>query len=355
MVPPNQPKGNETNKQGTPRTTPTQAQKKAIPTPKPPVPPKKKSNSALIPILVSVGILMLGAVAWLSYDSMKKSRALEQKIAVLKEAEKVRTELENQYNDAIAELDALKGNNEQINALIDQQKAELESQKNEIGRLLRDQRKLNAARAEINQLKNDVANSIAEIEQLKADQEMLAEQNLMLKGERDSLTMTLQTKTIENQELSVARAQLVSETQSLSHSVEKGSVIMVKDVKVTGQKVRNGGKASNRDKAKKIDQLKVCFTTVVNDLVQPGMEQFFIRIVSPAGETLAIDDLGSGSIMSKAGENLTYTQVKEYDYANDEADLCFLWNPNSPFSPGSYNVEIYNKGYLAGIGAFELK
>ena len=61
---------------------------------------------------------------------------------------------------------------------------------------------------------------------------------------------------------------------------------------------------------------------------------------------MAIDDLGSGSIMSKSGENLTYTQVKEYDYANDEADLCFLWNPNSPFSPGSYNVEIYNKGDL---------
>jgi len=356
MVPPNQPKGNEANKQGTSKTTPTQAQKKAVPTPPPPVPPKKKkSNGALLPILITVGILMLGTVAWLSYDSMKKSRALEQKIAVLKESEKVRMELENQYNEAIAELDALKGDNDQINALIDQQKAELAAQKNEIGLLLRDQRKLNAARAQVKELKETIAVSIAEIEQLQAEQEMLANQNLVLKGERDSLTMTLQAKNTEYQKLNTARAQLVSETEELSLSVEKGSVIMVKEVKVTGQKVRKGGKATDRDKAKKIDQLKVCFTTVVNDLVQPGMEQFFIRIVNPAGETLAIDDLGSGSIMSKAGDNLTYTQVKEYDYANDEADLCFLWNPNSPFSPGQYAVEIYNKGYLAGIGDFELK
>lgn len=355
MVPPNQPKGNSNNPSGTSKTPlSTQTNKKAIPTP-PPVPPKRKSNNTLIPILIAIGVLMLGAVAWLSYDSMKKSRALEQKIATLKESEKIRTELENQYNDAIAELDALKGDNEQINALIDQQKVELEAQKNDIGRLIRDQRNLNAARAQIKELKETIAGSIAEIEQLNAEQEMLAQQNLLLKDERDSLTLTLQVKSSENEELNVARAQLVNETESLSKSVEKGSVIMVKSVQVAGQKLRKGGKASDKDKAKKIDQLKVCFTTVVNDLVPPGPEKFFIRIINPAGETMAIDDLGSGSIMSKSGDNLTYTQMKEYDYANDEADLCFLWNPSMAFDPGKYNVEIYNKGYLSGIGNFELK
>ena len=355
MAHPNDPKGNSAKAKGTSQTPPI---KKAIPTPPPrrPVPPKKKTNGALIPILVAVGILLLGVLAWFSYDSMKKTRVLEQKVALLKESEKVRTELENQYNDAIAELDGLKGDNEQINALIDQQKAELAAQKNDIGRLLRDQRKLNAARSQIAELKTTIASSIAQIEQLNAEQEMLAQNNLMLKDERDSLTASLQMKSTENQELSVARAQLVSETESLSKSVEVGSVILVKEVKVTGQKTRKSGKASDRDKAKKVDQLKVCFTTVVNDLVQPGTEKFFIRIVNPSGETLAIDDLGSGTVTnSKTGESVAFTQVKEYDYVNDEADLCFLWNPNTAFDAGKYEVEIYNKGYLSGKGDFELK
>jgi myosin heavy subunit len=355
MVPPNSPKGTNPQKTGTPQTTPTQKSSSSSPAP-PPIPPKKKSSGALVPILVGLGVIMLLAVAWLSYTSMIKARALEQKIALLEESEKVRQELENQYNEAIAELDALKGDNEQINALIDQQKAELAAQKNEIGRLLRDKRKLDAARAQIAELKTTVANSIAEIEQLQAEQEMLAQQNLLLLDEKDSLTATLQMKASENQELSKVKAKLVSETKSLSKSVEVGSVVLVKKVKVTGQKLRKGGKASDRDKAKKVDQLKVCFTTVVNDLVQPGTEQFFIRIINPNGETLAIDDLGSGTMMnSKSGERVEYTQVKEYDYSNDEADLCFLWNPNTPFDSGQYDVEIYNKGYLAGTGSFELK
>lgn len=351
MVPPNDPK----------KTGPRQTQpvKKTVtgkpPTPPSPVPPKKP-QSPLVPVLLVIGLLMLGAVGWLTYNSMSTTRALEQKVAELEEAEKLRGELENQYNEAIAELDALKSDNDQINALIDQQKAELESQRNEINRLLRDKRQLDAARAELREIKANVEAYVAEIEQLKAEQEMLAQENLLLQGERDSLSATLEMKVGENQELSEARAQLVSERDELSRSVELGSVVKVKDVKVTGQKLRKGGKAADRNNAKKVDQLKVCFTTIVNDLVQPGTEEFFIRIISPKGETLAIDDLGSGAIVNnKTGEEVRYTQVKEYDYANDETQLCFLWNPNMPFQSGKYDVEIYNKGHLSGVGTFELK
>ena len=351
MVPPNDPKKSTGTRQ-------TQPVKKAIPTTPPPpiVTPKKKANSPLVPILLTIGLLMLGAVGWLTYNSMSTTRALEQKIAELEEANKLRAELENQYNDAIAELDALKGDNDQINALIDQQKAELESQRNEINRLLRDKRKLDAARAELREIRATVEGYIAEIEQLKADQEMLAQQNEMLQGQNDSLSTTLQLRVGENQELTEAKAQLVSERDELTRSVELGSVVKVKEVKVTGQKLRKSGKATDRDNAKKIDQLKVCFTTIVNDLVEPGTEEFFIRIISPKGETLAIDDLGSGAIVnSKTGEEVRYTQVKEYDYANDETQLCFLWKPNMPFQSGKYDVEIYNKGHLSGVGTFELK
>ena len=60
-------------------------------------------------------------------------------------------------------------------------------------------------------------------------------------------------------------------------------------------------------------------------------------------------------INKKTGEEIRYTQVKEYDYVNDETDLCFDWQPNTPFQKGNYDVEIYNKGHLAGKGNFVLK
>ncbi len=335
---------------GSKQTPPTQ--KSAIPS----APPPKKPNNALLPILLTIGFLMLVGVAWLTYNSMSTTRALEQKVAELQEAEKLRAELETQYNEALAELDQLKGDNEQINALIDQQKMELQSQKNQIAVLLRDKRKYDAARAEIRTLKENLANYIAEIEQLQANQEMLVQENSMLKSERDSLTLTLQAKLGENEQLNEAKAQLVVEKEELAKSVEIGSIIKVKNVKVTPQKVKKSGKTADQKAAKRTDQLKVCFTTVVNDLVTPGTEKFFIRIISPQGETLAIDELGSGTITdSGTGEEVRFTQVAEYDYVNDETQLCFNWKPDMPFQSGQYDVEIYNKGYMAGNGSFKLK
>lgn len=292
----------------------------------------------------------------MTYKGIETTRALEQKVAELQEAEKLRVELENQYNEAITELDALKSDNEQINALIDQQKAELMSQKNDIANLMRDKRKYDAARAEIRNLKERLAGYVAEIEQLQSESEMLAQENVMLKDERDQLNQTLQAKLGENEELTLAKAQLVNEKEDLAKSVEIGSVVQVKGVKVTPQKVRKSGKTADQKAAKRTDQLKVCFTTIVNELAKPGTEKFFIRIINPSGETLAIDDLGSGIIKdSQTGEQVQFTQVAEYDYMNDETQLCFNWKPDTSFDSGNYEVEIYNKGYLAGKGNFSLK
>lgn len=326
--------------------------KSAIPSP----PPPKKSNNSLIPILLSIGFLMLVGIAFLTYKGIKTTRALEQKVAELQEAEKLRAELDNQYNEAVTELDALKSDNEQINALIDQQKKELMEQKNDIANLMRDKRKYDAARAEIRNLKERLAGYVAEIEQLQAESEMLAQENTMLKDERDQLNQSLQAKLGENEALASAKAQLVNEKEKLSKSVEVGSVVQVKSVKVTPQKVRKSGKTADQKAAKKTDQLKVCFTTIANELVKPGNEKFFIRIINPRGETLAIDNLGSGIITnSRTGEEVRFTQVAEYDYMNDETQLCFNWKPETAFESGDYEVEIYNKGYLSGKGTFNLK
>lgn len=276
-------------------------------------------------------------------------------MAELEESEKLKAELEGQFNQAIAELDALKGENEQINALIDQQKAELEAQKDQITLLLRDKKKLDAARREINGLRAKVSEYIAQVEQLRAEQEQLTQDNERLKADTDSLSYTLQSKLAENETLSTAKAQLVSEREELSKSVQAGSVIKVKDIKVTGMKVKKSGKATERESAKRVDQLKICFTTIANDVVQPGTEKFYIRVISPKGETLAIDDLGSGTTVDKNGQEVRFTQVQEYDYANDETQLCFVWKPNVPFQSGKYKVEIYNKGFFAGSDDFELK
>jgi hypothetical protein len=338
-----------------PSNQPGQQGQNPVTPPTPPQPLAKKSSAPWVPIIIVAGLLLLGVAAYLTYSSMSITRQLEQKVAELEESEKLKAELEGQYNQAIAELDALKGDNEKINALIDEQKAELVAQKEQITVLLRDKKQMDAARREIAGLKSKVAAYIAQVDQLKAEQEQLTQDNQQLKADKDSLSFTLQSKVAENETLSTARAQLVSEKDELTKSVTAGSVIKVKDIKVTGMKVRKSGKTSEKESAKRVDQLKICFTTIANDVVQPGNEKFYIRVINPKGETLAIEDLGSGSTVDKNGQEVRFTQVQEYEYANDETQLCFLWKPNTPFQGGKYKVEIYNKGFFAGSDDFELK
>jgi fibronectin type 3 domain-containing protein len=81
-----------------------------------------------------------------------------------------------------------------------------------------------------------------------------------------------------------------------------------------------------------------------------------VRIVNPRGETLAVEDLGSGTTTNeKTGEQVRFTQTAETQYNNDEQQLCLSWKPNTNFESGKYAVEVFNKGFLVGTSSFELK
>lgn len=317
----------------------------------------KKKQQNIIAIAATIGVILLGVIGWLAYSNMTKANKLEQTVFQLEESNNLRSELEVQYNQALSDLESQKTDNEELNAMIDQQKAELEASKKKINGLLATKGKLNKARVEIENLRTQVSGYIAQIDELKAANEMLVGENETLTEEKNSLAANLDTKVAENEELSAARAKLVNEKADLSAKVGIASVIKMKNVKVEGMKIKNSGKATVVSRAKQVDKVKVCFTTLDNDVVAAGTERFFIRLINPLGETLAIEDMGSGVMTNKAtGEEIRFTQYEEVDYMNEESNSCLYWQPtNLAFMAGDYSVEIYNKGYLAGMGSFNLK
>ena len=319
--------------------------------------PKKDNQQNIIAIAATVGVILLGVIGWLAYSNITKANKLEQTVYELQESNNLRSELEVQYNQAISDLESQKTTNEELNAIIDQQKEELEAQKRKIAGLLSAKGKLKKARIEIENLKAQVGGYLAQIEELKAANEMLATENQNLNEEKNKLAADLDSKTAENEMLNEVKTKLVSEKEDLSKKVSIASVIKMKNVKVEGMKIKNSGKAVVTNRSKQVDKVKVCFTTLDNDVVNPGTERFFIRLINPRGETLAIEDMGSGTLTNKAtGEEIRYTQLEEVDYSNEETNSCLYWQPtNLSFIPGTYTVEIYNKGYLAGMGSFSLK
>ena len=215
----------------------------------------------------------------------------------------------------------------------------------------------------MNELTQQVEQYVAEINQLREENELLTNKNSELTDENQNLSTTLESEKLTNQELSTAKAALVSEkeeltqtNENLSRKVNIASVIKVESLEVTGLKIKKSGKAVKKKYAKNIDQLKICFNTTANNVVDPGLEQFIIRIVNPLGETLAVEELGSGVFTnSQNGDQIRYTQIKEEEYNQDANTLCTSWAPNQPFQKGEYTVEVFNKGYLAGTNTFRLK
>jgi SMC interacting uncharacterized protein involved in chromosome segregation len=325
------------------------------------------NNSAQQRLLIIAGIIiatLLVTNAALLCNKYKQDTMVDDQSNKLAEADKLKIELEKQYQEALSELEEMRGSNEELNAIIDQQKAELKQQKDKIDGLLRGGTDLSRAKAELKNMRAQTAGYVAEIDRMKAEIESL-------RGERDELTertknlsanldsANMRTSALEGENSAIAaeRDQLSDEKSKLTEKVNLASVIKVDKVEVTPLKERGNGKTVTKKSAKKVDQLKVCIRTTENKIAKPGTEVFYIRIINPIGETMAVEELGSGRFINKdTGEELRYTHMKEYDYNQDAADICFNWDPNTGnFGKGKYKVEVYNKGHLAGTGSFDLK
>jgi len=322
-----------------------------------------KSNSNLFAIAMVAILGLLGLSGYLFFANQDLQDKTEQMAADINQKGIIYDELNDTYNEAVAELDEMKGNNEELNALIEKQKDELKSKKNQISRLLRTKNDLTKAKTEMSEMRLQLDQYVAEVNELKAENEQLLAQNTDLGNENKSLQQDLSAKSTQAEELEEARAQLVSEKADLTSKnamldkkVNIASVVKIAEINATGWKTRKNGKSAKKKYAKNVDRLELCFNTTENLVADPGDEIFHVRIIDPSGTTLAIEDMGSGVMTDAATqEEMRYTLAQQIDYQNESGQVCMNWSPSTGFSKGLYAVEIYNKGYIAGKGEFRLK
>ena len=324
---------------------------------------RSNSKSNLFAIGMVAILALLGLSGYLFYANQELKQTTEKMAQDINQKTIIYDELNDTYNQAVSELDEMKGNNEELNALIEKQKDELKAKKNQISRMLRTKNDLEKAKTEMSEMRLQLDQYVAEVNQLKADNEELLSQNTDLGNQNKSLKADLTAKSSQAEELETVRAQLVSEKKDLSErnsmldkKVNIASVVKVADVSATGWKIRKNGKTAKKKYAKNVDRLELCFNTSENLVTDPGNEDFKIRIINPLGETLAVEEMGSG-VMTDAStqEQVRYTQSQTVDYQNESGQICMNWEPSTGFNKGLYAVEIYNKGYIAGRGEFRLK
>ena len=325
---------------------------------------KEDSKQRLL-IVASVAIVILLLMnGYLLYNYFQQDTTIERQNLELEESDRLRIEMDKQYHQALSDLEEMRTGNEELNAIIDEQKAELKQQRDRIDQLLKGGGSLDRARAELKNLKAQVQEYTARIEKLKAENEDLRSRNERLAQRTENLSSDLDSARLFNQSLSSEKAQLeqdklqlTADRTRLSNKVTLASVVKVDGVNTTGMKVRDSGKKVKKRYAKNVDLLQICFTATANEVTNPGVEQFHVRIINPIGETMALDENSAGILIDRAtGEEVRYSSIREHDYDNSPAEICFDWAPANPtFTRGNYQVEVYNKDYFAGKGEFQLK
>ncbi|MBL7815292.1 MAG: hypothetical protein JNL70_09785 [Saprospiraceae bacterium] len=317
----------------------------------------------LLPWAIAAIVALVGTnvATWVGLSNKKSETTTL--TTELKKEEELNVQLEQQYKDAVAQLEEMKGKNTELNTLIDNQKEELTKRKSQIAGMI-SKKDFNAVKAELAKFKAETDNLLAQVAQLQTEKKALGEQVNVLTTEKTALQTDLTKEKAEKEQVitqktavEAEKSRVEAERAVLAKKTEMGSVVKVAQLSIQGFKVRESGKEKERTHAKNIDRLKFCFKAVDNQVVDPGRETFYLRIIDPTGVAIATQSSGGGVLKLSNGKEVQYTTTKEIDFKNQGEDVCAIWDAkgNTNLPKGKYTLEVYNKGYLAGTNAFELK
>ena len=322
---------------------------------------QSKQNFRAAAIVAIIALLGLNIVQFFSNRSL--TMVNDQQESELVQLEQTRAELEKEYYQARSSLEELRSTNTDLNDLISSQQNELQEQKERISRLLRDSRSLAKARDEIATLKDQAAIYVEEIKKLQEENEALMASNESLNQENQSLSSSLTTARQRNNELeSTTRSledekkKLSRENEALAEKVDEATVVNALDVDVDGIFYKGENRVRKTSRANKSEAIQVCFKTAVNELTDKGDEQYYFRMIDPLGETISVISAGSGVFYNReTGQQMRYSFARTIEYTQEENEVCVVWNPAIPFPKGTYEVEVYNKGFLAGKESVRLR
>ena len=294
-------------------------------------------NSNTNRLVIGLSVLMLLLLAGLLFFWNSK-RQLE------KEANALIEQKNQQIQETRNQLNIFKGRNAQLDSLLEIQEEELLAKGDEIDSLIKSGKvtmsRLALARKENKRLEGLLQTYVLQIDSLSETNRRLLAEKLALQEGFDAEKM----KT----------SQLMDENSRLYESVSKGKILKVENFEVGGIRYRNNGKEMEATRASKVERIKACFTLLENRMADSGAKDVLLRIISPSGTTLYLEEQGSGKFIANGIETL-YSSRKTVNYQNRNLPTCVNFEQSANYQVGSYVAEVYVDGELIGKSNFYLK
>ena len=294
-----------------------------------------QSPTSRVTIFVLLSLLIGTNLFWFFRESTQQDK-IQKEQNLLTESEKLRTGL-------ISELQAQKGDNTDLNKVIDQKIDDIQTKSRSIDSLIRvgkateeDLKKVRSLMAELTKEKNTY---LAQINQLN-------QENSKLKGENSLLSQNLSEEKERSQKLT-------TENSYLYEKIQRGAILSSNKTIASAIRFRRNGKEDVVTKSKNTEKLKICFNLLPNSVATHGNKLVHIRIISPDGTTVYDEGSGSGKFSFEGKETL-YSFTKTLPYFGNEVEECGYFNKTNFLGPGKYSVELYCEGYRIGATTFSL-
>ena len=299
----------------------------------------RKSNTlfVVLSIVLASLLVILGVFTYQDYKSDQ---------AVVGELEKEKTTIKNELSELIVKYDSVSFENEQMRKILKETKNKLEllrkelelDQNPEVRSLLRYRKQVELLKAEkfrLLHLNDSLLTINVEIK------DSLSESNIALDQAND-LTAILKE---ENTRL----ASIVNQNKEILKKYKAEHKVSVNRIESEALRVKNNGKKFLTDKAKRADQVRVCFS-VVSDAEEISNMMMYLKVKNPKGKMIGVPL----EIETTKGV-VYYSDKKSIEYANKEGKACFIVEVGKKeIMTGIYKVEFYYNHRQVGLSEFEL-
>lgn len=285
-------------------------------------------KKALIAAIVVVVLAMGGILIYLLLDN----RTLEQeKMEMLELAELDKQEMENDYERLSLQYTEMMSqiNNDSIIAQLTQEQMRTQQ-------LLEELKNVKAADArEIARLKKELATVREVLRSYIRQVDSLNQVNQQLVAENDRVKDELKQQNLVNQDLR-------QEKENLTEKVTIAAQLDATGITMTALNKRQ--KAAK--KMKDCKTIQVGFNIARNVTAANGNRTIFVRIQTPAGQTL------TAGTFPYENRQLEYSMKKVVEYTGEEINVQTYWQVGEFLDAGQYRVSIFADGNMIGTKTF---
>ncbi len=281
---------------------------------------RDKSNRVIT--VLSIIALILIMLIIVQYFSKKKTDKL-----ILQNEQ-----LEKEFREARLEINKYKDISEKLDSVIKDANIKIAEKESLIARLFTEK---TAFQNENDRLK-------AEIRDLREDYLEAIDSLLVERGINTSLNVTIE--------------ELEDEILSLSKKVGIAELFVIENINAVILKKSPYGHPQKTAMAKKASQIKVCFDIQENLIIQRGLYDIYLRIITPDGKILAEQNENVKTFIHPVFKVKTeYTMPDVINYNNTKTNKCISLRPAYSLKPGLYLVEIFTENQKIGTTTFTLK